>query len=375
MNLAILTKSATTKSGAKVPFELALHLTALKFSSITVFAQKKKAENDLKKKLAIQNVKLVLYNDPIDLYRKLKQANIDLISFHATFPEMITAKFIFKPIIQTYYGTQFGGYLEKFTPDQKPSSFQKILNFIFDILIWLDKKIQLMLSTKVVAISKYTQNELEKLYGLKSAVIYLGTNFKPSIHYLSNATHYPLTILSVSRLTPYKGFHTLIGVINNLRAQGLNLKLILVGSTPKKNYLNYLKRKITPTDQILIGIDNQKLAKFYYSCDIYVTCDRFLFFGLPIIEAAKFAKPSVCLNFAAAAEVIKDKKTGFIAKNQKDLEKYIKKLALNKPLRQKLGRNAQQLANSKFNWQQIAHQYYKMLKSQNVLQQKIFRRA
>ena len=58
MNIAIITKSATTKSGAKVPFELAEHLA--KHCRVTVLAKKENAQKDLVAKLKKQKIPLRL---------------------------------------------------------------------------------------------------------------------------------------------------------------------------------------------------------------------------------------------------------------------------------------------------------------------------
>lgn len=370
MNLAIVTKSATTKSGARVPFELAKALKGK--CNISIFAQEKNADKNLKRRYKQSfsaNKNLKLYKDFIHLYHLLKSDRFDVISFHATLAEMLACKLASKrasiPIVATYYGTQFDAYLEKNLPEEILSPVDLLINKVTNMAIWTVKKLQMSLADHIISISEYAQEELKKLYGITSTVIYLGTNLKRSTNNQLPTTE-NITILSVSRFTPYKGFNTLIDAVSKLRSQGLNLKLILVGSAPKKNYLSYLKSKIEAGDEILTNVDDRKLANLYNSCDIYATCDKYLFFGLPIVEAANFAKPSIALDFAAASEIIENNKTGLIAKNQKDLEKCIQKLALDKRLRQKMGQNAQQLANSKFNWQQIAKKYYDMLKSQNV---------
>ena len=110
MKVALVTKSLSTSSGARAPFELALHLQS--FCDITIFAEAKNAQKDLKNKL--KNLKL--YKNPMHLYQLLKLGDFDVISFHSTFLEMIAAKLTGIPIVRTYYGTQFDAYLENFLP-------------------------------------------------------------------------------------------------------------------------------------------------------------------------------------------------------------------------------------------------------------------
>ena len=64
IKIAVVTKSATTKSGARVPFELATYLA--KFHNVLVFAQKKNTEKNLEPFLKSKNVQLIFYQNPID---------------------------------------------------------------------------------------------------------------------------------------------------------------------------------------------------------------------------------------------------------------------------------------------------------------------
>jgi len=344
MNIAIITKSATTKSGAKVPFELAEHLA--KHCRVTVLAKKENAQKDLVAKLKKQKITLILYKNIFDLYLNLQKGKFDLISFHSTLRALLISKLTFLPVIRTYYGTQFDAYLERFLPNEKINFMHKLINSMINLLLWCDQKLILLLSNQVIAISKAAQKELKKLYAVNSTVIYLGSNIKPTTSYQQPATNnqLPTTILSVSRFTPYKGFHTLIDAVNDLRAKGLNLKLVLVGSSPKKNYLKYLKRKMSGNDQIITNIDDGGLAKLYASCDVYAT----------------FGKPQIALNYQAAGELILDGKTGYVANSQQELEKCLTKFLKNKEKRKKMGNASRNYAQKNFNWSKIALEYFKI---------------
>lgn len=363
MHLAIVTKSATNKSGARVPFELASYLT--KKFKVTVFAHKTKANQTIKKELAKKKIPFLLYSNPVDLYQKLKKSDCDIISFHSTIPYMISSRLAGLPVIKTYYGTQFNAYLEKYLPGEKISSLDKLINKFINRLIWTDQKIQLILSTKVIAISKTCQKELLTLYKTKSQIIYLGTNlpFSPTtvLTKQNNRTSKYITLLSISRITPYKGFHILIACAKKLRAEGINVKLIIVGQKEKNRYLAYLKKILDTQDRIFTNINDKRLISLYKNCDIYTTCDKNLFFGLPLLEASQFGKPSVALNNNAAKEHIIQGKNGYLANSEQDLYLYIKKLALNPKLRQSFGNYAQRIANNKFTWEKVSEEYSKTL--------------
>ncbi|MDP2632337.1 MAG: glycosyltransferase family 4 protein [Candidatus Curtissbacteria bacterium] len=362
MHLAIVTKSASTKSGAKVPFDLAPYLA--KQMQVTVFAAKHGVQKDLFKILAKDKIDLVLYSNPFDLYQKLKKANCQVISSHATFFYLLSSKLTGIPIVKTYHGTQFDAYLEKFVPQTRLSFIDNLINTFFNKLLWLDQKIQLVLSDQVISISIACQKELKDLYKTKSKLIYNGINLidrsKPTSHGLK-PKNAPILILSVSRITSYKGFHLLIGCVKKIRDQGYNIKLTITGTGEKKSYLSYLKRKLDKNDQILTSLNDKDLAKLYKNCDIYATCDRYLFFGLPIAEAASFAKPAIALDSFAAKELIINGRTGYVAKNMDQFSKFLKLLLSNQKRRAQFGTAALKHVQEKFDIENTSKKYISVL--------------
>lgn len=362
MHIAIITKSASKKSGARVPFELAPCLS--KYSKVTIFAQRNKTQKNLKKNLAKNKVSLLFYSNPLDLYKKIKSGNFEVISFHSTLFEMLAARLTGLPIVKTYHGTQFDAYLEKFLPNQKISLIDKLINKSVNLLLYIQQKIELLLSKQVTSISKACQSELKTIYKTDSEIIYNGSTLKPK--YPSNTIPWknqnrPTTLLSVSRITPYKGFHEIIEAVNELRLQGFNIRLTIVGSTFKKNYLVYLKQIKNEKDKIILNIEDNNLSKIYQKTDIYITCDKYLFFGLPVLEAAQFGIPALVLNNNAASELVIHNQSGYLANNKEELRKYLKKLITSTKLRQKFGMNAQKRSFQKFAWQEISKKYYKIL--------------
>ncbi len=138
--------------------------------------------------------------------------------------------------------------------------------------------------------------------------------------------------------------------------------LTIAGTSIKPKYLSYLKRYASPNVHFKTKVSDSELARLYKDSDVYVTCDRFLFFGLPIAEAAFFQKPSIALNYAAASELIINKKTGFVCKNQKELENTIAALIRNKYLAKKLGLAAYKRAQEIFTWEKCTKQYLQLFK-------------
>lgn len=360
MKIAILTEILSTHSGSRAPVELAKHLSLSNEITLIVYALK--TEKRVKRELEKKGVKVFLINSPkIPFGRWLVAFKVlphlrgqDIISFHGTLPTFLVAKLSGLPLVKTYYGTQLNAYLERLLPYQKPTLKDKFLNWLGNKLILIVQRIYFRLSDQVVAISKYTSKEAKKLYGRKIPFIHLGAAPLSSNQQLTiNNQQFP-TILSISRFTPYKGFHLLIEAVKRMDRK---VNLFIVGSASQPKYLDYLKEIKTPNTKILVDISDQELANLYRNCDLYATCDRYLFFGLPPLEAALFGKPTLALDFCAAHEIIIHGKTGLVAKNLEKFKKSLVRLIQNGDFREQLGRNAKKRVEEKFTWKKTAQKY------------------
>ena len=259
-----------------------------------------------------------------------------------------------------YQGTQFNAYLEKKTPDKHINLYENLINKFINIFIYLNEFIMTWLSTRVVAVSRFAASEGLHLYKRNiEDIIYEGATPLPKSKIKYGGKKNYVNLLSVSRITPYKGFHNIIKIINGVLRRD-NIIYTIAGSSPKKQYLQYLKKIGGKNIKIIINPPDKSLARIYQSSDIYVNADRYLFFGLPIIEAAHFGIPVVSFNFGAAKELIQHNKTGYIAKNAGEFEVYLQKLINNNKLRIKFGQKSM-LWSQQFSWEKCAAQWEKLL--------------
>lgn len=375
MKIAIISQNLNPCSSSRIHIELAKNLS--KNHQVVIFAARVQVPLKLIKELGRQKIKIIpikssgfpligKYLGLYSLFKDLRSERTNIISFHATFPLFMAAKLTGKPVIKTYYGTQLDAYLERITPGQKPSLWQKFLNFLGNQALTALERIEFNLSTKVIGISQYTQNEARKLYGRRIPFVYLAVDSSPlpeTNPQKQKVKNNRFFILSVSRITPYKGFHHLIQAVKDIQNQvNYPLELWIAGSLEKNAYLDYLNRIKTPKTKLFIDITDEKLTTLYQNCDLYATCDRYPFFGLPLLEAAIFGKPALALDFCAAPEIIDDEKTGLLAKDLKDYRKKLLRLVKDKKLRIKLGQNARRKVKKDFTWKEMAKQYEEIFK-------------
>lgn len=361
MKIAVLTAIINRKSGARAPLEIAKALKR-QGNEVAVFGYGFNLEREALKELKIAGVKLRIIREnkilaPLVLYRELTWGKFDLISFHGTLSFFLSAWFSGIPIVRTYYGTQLDPLLDKVFPT-RPGSFLRLANRLVNALVILKEKFVLANSNKVLAISQYTQDELKRLYAITSEVVYLGaapTSFKKR----AKRNKKEISILSVSRIVPYKGFHKLIKVFNELNQKFPNIKLTIIGSSPNPKYLAYLKRMAKKNVAFLTNIPDEKLIEAYQQADIYATFDRYMFFGMPLLEAATFATPSVAIARCAALETINHGKTGFLAKDEAEFRGFLERLIKNRKLRNKLGKEAHR-NSQRFSWKLLAKKYHQV---------------
>jgi glycosyltransferase involved in cell wall biosynthesis len=363
MKIAVLTSIINRRSGARAPLETAKALKR-QGNDVTVFALNVGLERQAWEELEKADIKIFLMpknslSGPLRLYRKLKGEHFDIISFHwASLLSFFATRASGIPIVRTYYGTQLNPLLDKVFPE-KPNPLLKTANRLVNLIIGWKEKVFLLGSNKVLAISQFTQEELKNLYHIPSETIYLGASSKSFKKKASKRKKGQISILSVSRIVPYKGFHKLIEVFNELNKKFPNIKLTLIGSSPDRKYLSYLKKIAGKNILIKTNASDKELIKAYQQADIYATFDRYMFFGMPILEAATFAVPSISIARCAALETIKHGKTGYLAKDEAEFSRFLERLIKNEKIRKKLGQEAFQNSQN-FSWKNLAQKYQRV---------------
>lgn len=372
MNIAIISAGISTHSGLRAPIELAKALNSLG-QTVTFYASEQGKDARVVTDLRQRKIHVSLINTEFPfrqiqiLKRKLQRGNHDIISAHCFLTQLLAARLSGIPLVWTYYGTQFNVLQEHLFPTKnwRIDAGDALLNLV----IRLKTMLMAWMADEILPISKSAARELRNLYHKKPfATIPLGacpTSFSqktPSLSlYPKPYTLNPNLILSVSRITPYKGFHILINVVNKLATLFPNVKLVIVGSAPLPRYLSYLQKISGPNIKILTNPSDAKLTTLYQQAQIYATADEYLFYGLPIWEASSFGIPSVALKRKAASEAVLHETTGYLAKNAAELEYYILRLLTAPKLCQRMGEKAKQLAAQR-TWGKTASSYERIFR-------------
>jgi len=293
------------------------------------------------------------------LFKKLSQ-KVDLIDFHHPFPLGDLAIFLFRPkakIILHYHSDIVR---------------QKALSFLIKpfILNTLKKAEKIIVSNPNLiesssCLRKFKQKcqvipfgvDLKKFQGNQRA-------FEEAKKIKEKYDDRPI-ILSVGRLTYYKGFPYLIEAIHNLKHSNIlkNVgikfpKCLIIGEGKLKERLLKLIKKLSLQNEVFILPPQKDLLPYYLACDLFVLPSIFKSeaFGIVLIEAMACRKPVISTELGTGTSWVNiNEKTGFVVppKDPKSLAKAIYKILENKKLAQELGKNARKRVEEKFSLEKM----------------------
>lgn len=175
------------------------------------------------------------------------------------------------------------------------------------------------------SVSKYLKDDLKKVSGLDSKVIYNKIDkkkFNKKVKGTKIIKEYNLKnkkiLLYVGRIAPHKGIHLLLESFYIIKKQVPNAKLLIVGKPTFNNYFRQLKRR-ADKDIIFTGfVPEEDLQYYYAACNVYVTASLWEGFDIPAAQAQTCGKPVVAFNIGSHPEVVKK---GILVKN-KDIKAF-----------------------------------------------------
>ncbi len=130
------------------------------------------------------------------------------------------------------------------------------------------------------------------------------------------------TIGIFGRIEKEKGQYLLIEAIEKLRANKLNIKVLIVGHAMSEEYLNELKeyiKKFELQDKIVFTGFTNEVQNIMQICDLVVLATNKETFGLVLIEAMQAGIAVLASNKGGPTEIIDDKVDGLLFKSM-DIE-------------------------------------------------------
>jgi len=138
------------------------------------------------------------------------------------------------------------------------------------------------------------------------------------------------TIVTVGRLVPWKGFETLISVVEELKDEIKYLKLVIIGSGPDKYKLENIVSKKQLFKNVLItgAMDRANLFKYISASDVFVLNTGYEGFSHQLLEVLALETPIITTNIGGNPEIIKDGENGLLVEydNKEELKNAIREI-------------------------------------------------
>lgn len=174
----------------------------------------------------------------------------------------------------------------------------------------------------------------------------------------------PRFVLSVGRITPYKGYDLLMKAMKHVLKEIPDIKLVLrIGSErltesemQKKNELLQLAEELGVVDNILFYNYIEELEDFYNAAEVFVLPSTYEPFGMVAIESMACGTPAVVTQRGGLSHLLVDGQDALLVDpvDTKALAKAILKLLKDRTLYSELSRKGSEKAHSMFTWEMIA---------------------
>lgn len=170
--------------------------------------------------------------------------------------------------------------------------------------------------------------------------------------------------LYVGNAYPHKNLETLLAVFKKLRRDGLDAQLVLVG---KRDYFYDRLRGeagalglLAANDVIFYGFaEEPELAELYRRARAYVFPSLLEGFGLPPLEAMRWATPVAASNSSCLPEILNDAAAYFNPKNEEEMAAVMKRVFADEALRAELSVKGPWRAAA-FSWKDCAEKTYEI---------------
>jgi glycosyltransferase involved in cell wall biosynthesis len=237
-------------------------------------------------------------------------------------------------------------------------------------------------SDALIAVSKYTVDELTELYGIKEEkihVIYNGVDmekFKPRPNRAEMYREFGLEedhkiVLFVGRLYHRKGLEILLRSIPPVLREFSKVKFVISGKGFKKKEenLRILAQELNIEENVkFLGyVPDEKLPSLYSASDIFVLPAIYENFPFAILEAQAAGLPVISTKVGGIPEFLVDNENGFVIDPGDSIQLTQRLLALlqDAKLAKEMGDRGRKLIEEKFDWRIITGQvidlYHKLL--------------
>lgn len=215
----------------------------------------------------------------------------------------------------------------------------------------------------IIAVSNTTKNKLAKLGFQRSniAVVHNAVKSIKKTGFSQTRFSHP-TFVYLGRIKKYKRVDMLVRIMPEILKKVPNANLIIAGWGTEASTITDISMRSAVRKRVkIMGPVSESEKKYLLSKSwIFVNPSIGEGWGLSVIEANLYGTPAIAFRVPGLSESIKDKETGLLAENEKDLVSKILFVLMNQQERERLSKNAFLWAKQ-FNWDESA------IKSSHIL--------
>jgi|TARA_Y100000031_G_scaffold70041_1_gene77703 glycosyltransferase involved in cell wall biosynthesis len=168
-----------------------------------------------------------------------------------------------------------------------------------------------------------------------------------------------IVLLTIARLTPWKGVDMLIEIMPDLVKKYQEINLVVVGQGPEFNNLKQLAQNINMQNHIIFTgkLDRFQIVDYLRASDVFVLNTNYEGMSHCLLEAMKMETPIITTSAGGNPETIKDKETGLLV-DYRDKEQWLKAInnLLDDPdLAKRLANQAKQDLK-RFSWSKLVQE-------------------
>jgi len=245
------------------------------------------------------------------------------------------------------------------------SYFGKIKTCFF---IWIEKVLAIF-TDRIITVSESLKKELVERFRIaperKFSVVELGFELEELLRLAPKIGSDRVNIGIVGRLTAVKNHKMLFKVGSRLRAQGLRIKIVVVGDGELRRELEDYIRELDIEEIVEFKGWIKDLNDIYKELDIVALTSLNEGTPVSIIEAMAAARPVVATRVGGVSDIVQNKKTGYLvdAGNEEGFTEKLTDLISDSNKRKVFGEHGRELVKDRFSKKRLIKDMERVYKS------------
>lgn len=286
----------------------------------------------------------------LQIARLIRRKRIDVINCHYLTPYFVhlavAARLLRVPLVLSVHGADIDTVAEAGAVERR------VARFIVGS------------ATRVIACSHALARRTTEVFPESADRIgWIHNGFEPSRYVVDDreSTVTSPFVLAVCRHVRKKGIDTLLHAFAQMLRAFPNLSLVLIGDGPLLAEHRRLAASLAIDHRVIFtgAVPHSQVALFFSRCSVFALPSRSEPFGMVVLEAAYYRKPTVCTRVGGVPEIISHGVNGLLVEPDDPgaMAQQIVELLRHPERAAVLGRNAHQTLLSRFMWRDRIRDY------------------